>query len=155
MKQPRQRTEINQKYFLFLFVLFVEMSTQRIFSLLILFHLSIENVVDIRRQLLKLNEQTQGRGREKLTKRQCQALYPDGNDSTLFFEIEEKLGSLDKAETLLVLCKYDFTLARSIAEEAASLFHCNMKFFENLYEKFDKNVNKVMEYLRKFKNHQP
>ena len=79
------------------------------------------NVVDIRRQLLKLNEQNQVNRSEKLTKRQCRALYPDGNDSTLFFEIEEKLGSLNKAETLLVLCKYDFSLARSIAEEAASL----------------------------------
>ena len=102
-----------------------------------------------------MNEQSQGGGSEKLTKRQCQTLYPDGNDSTLFFEIQKKLGSLDKAETLLALCKYDFTLARSVGEEAASLFHCNMKFFKNLYDKFDKNVNEVMNYLRKFKNHQP
>ena len=65
------------------------------------------------------------------------------------------MGSIDKAETLLVLCKYDFTLARSIAEEAASLFHCNMKFFKSIYGKFDKDANKVIEYLRKFKNHQP
>ena len=115
----------------------------------------IENVVDIRRQLLKLYEQSQGKGSEKLTKRQSQALYPDGNDGLLFFEIEKKLRSLSKAETLLILCKYDFSLARSIAEEAASLFHCNMKFFKNLYEKFDKDVNEVMKYLRKFKNHQP
>ena len=115
------------------------------------FHLFIENVVDIRRQLLKLNEQSQWKGCEKLTKRQCQALYPDGNDSTLFFDIQEKLGSLSKAETLLVLCNYDFTLAHSIAEEAALLFHCNMKLLKSLYKKFNKNIDKVLDFLRKFK----
>ena len=145
----------NKNYFL-IFICFARRNVHTTyFFLSITCHLFSENVIDIRRQLLKLNEQSQGRGSEKLTKRQCQTLYPDGNDSTLFFEIEEKLGSLSKAETLLVLCKYDFTLARSIAEEAASLFHCNMKLFKSLYEKFDKDANKVMEYLRKFKNHQP
>ena len=147
----------NKKYFLFfIFICFVCRNVHTAyFFLSISFCLIIENVVDIRQQLLKLNEQSQGKGSEKLTKRQCQALYPDGNDSTLFFEIEKKLKSLGKAETLLVLCKYDFSLARSIAEEAASLFHCNMKLLKNLYEKFDKNANKVMDYLRKFKEHQP
>ena len=124
------------------------MSTQRI---PFFFYFFTVNVVDVRRQLLKLNEQSQWRGGEKLTKRQCQALYPDGNDSTLFFEIEEKLGSLNKAETLLVLCNYDFTLAHSIAEEAALLFHCNMKLLKSLYKKFNKNVDKVLDFLRKFK----
>ena len=143
----------NYIYFLFLFVLFVEMSTQRISFLQI--HLFTENAVDIRRQLSRLNEQSQGRGSEKLTKRQCQALYPDGKNRVLFLEIEEKLGSLNKTETLLFLYKYDFSLACSIAEEATSPFHCNMKPFKSLYEKFDKNANRVMDCLRKFKEHQP
>ena len=109
--------------------------------------------MDIRKQLLQLFEQNQRTASEKLTKRQCQAFYPDGSDSALFFEIQERLGSLGKAEILLVLCDYDFSLAHSIAKEAASLFHCNMEFLKNLYKKFDKDINKVVEYLRKFKEH--
>ena len=67
------------------------------------------------------------------------------------FDIQEKLGSLNKAETILVLCNYDFTLAHSIAEEAALLFHCNMKLLKSLYKKFNKNIDKVLDFLRKFK----
>ena len=105
-------------------------------------------------QLLQLSEQNQRNMSEKFTKQQCQAFYPDENDSTLFFEIQERLGSLGKAETLLVLCDYDFPLARSIAEEATSLFHCNMKLLKSLYKRFGKDINKVVEYLRKFKKYQ-
>ena len=70
-------------------------------------------------------KQSKGNVSEKLTKRRCQTIYPDRNDNTLFSKIEKKLGSLNKTETFLTLCKYDFSLARSIAEEAASLFHCS------------------------------
>ena len=127
----------------------------------VFFHFShpvIDNVVDQQQQsqqLQQLQDFTPQNADGKLSEQKCNELYPDGNDSTLFFEIEKKLGSLNKAETLLVLCNYDFILAHSIADEAASLFHCNMKFFKGLYEKFDRNANKVMEYLRKFKKHQP
>ena len=103
---------------------------------------------------MQLSEQSQRNASEKLTKRQCQAIYPDGSDSTLFFEIQERSGSLSKAETLLVLCDYDFPLARSIAEEAASLFHCSIKLLKSLHKRFNKDINKVVEYLRKFKKHQ-
>ena len=145
--------------YIFLFVLLVRFTCSSKCSDNVLlsfssFHLIVGDVVDIRWQLWLLTEQSQRTGSEKLAKRQCQALYPDGNDSKLFFEIEEKLGSLDKAETLLVLCKYDFTLARSIAEEAASLFHCNMKLLKSLCKEFGENISDVLKYLRKFKEQQ-
>ena len=57
------------------------------------------------------------------------------------------MGSLGKAEILLVLCDYDISRAHSIAEEAASLFHCNMEFLKSLHKRFDKDINKVLEYL--------
>ena len=55
--------------------------------------LNFENIQAIRNGILHisrfLDEQSQERGSEKLTKRQCQALYPDGNDSTLFFDMKK------------------------------------------------------------------
>lgn len=70
---------------------------------------------------------------EKLSKTQCQSIYPNGNDAFTFFDLEHKLGSRDKAEKLLVRCRYDFPAANEIA----TLCHSNFHFAENIIERFD------------------
>ena len=113
-------------------------------------HLFIENVVDIRRQLLKLNEQNQGKGSEKLTKRQCQAIYPDGNDGLLFSELQMKIGNRDKTEKFLYACNYDFI----IANELSSLCHFNFIFLMNIIERFGGDYKEACLYLRNVRNSQ-
>ena len=118
-------------------------------------HLAIDNVVNIRQQLRQLQDYAQRNADGKLGKQECNRLYPGGNKGRIFFEIQQRVCLFVKAQALLRLCAYDFALARSAAEEAASLFYCDMELLKRLCKSFDKDVNKALEYLRKFKEHQP
>ena len=88
---------------------------------------------------------------KKLTKQQCQAIYPDGNDGLLFFGLQMKFLSRAKAEKFLYACNYDF----AIANELSALCHFNFFFLMNIIERFDGDYKEACLYLRKFKNHQP
>ena len=118
-------------------------------------HLVIDNVVNIRQQLYQLRDYAQRNADGKLGKQECNRLYPGGNKGRIVFEIQQRVCLFGKAESLIRLCGYDFALARAVAEEAASLFYCDMELLKRLCESFDEDVNKALEYLRKFKEHQP
>ena len=120
------------------------------FFLSISFHLFVENVVDIRRQLLKLEDQDQWNMDKKLTKRQCQAIYPDGTDGSLFFELQMKFLSRAKAEKFLYACNYDF----AIANELSALCHFNFFFLMNIIEHFGGDYKEACLYLRNVRNSQ-
>ena len=100
---------------------------------------------------MQLSEQNQRIASEKLTKRQCQSFYPDGDDGSTFFELETNFGSRDKVEELLVLCGYDF----AVASDLATLCHYNFRAVKDFVGRFGNNSEIAREYLKRCKNAQP
>ena len=91
----------------------------------------------------------------KLTSKQCQVLYPVQEERSIYYKLENEFGPRANAELILSLCDYDFELAQSIAEQAVSLFHGNVKLIEELYERFSGDLRKGISYLSDFKRNFP
>ena len=76
-------------------------------------------------------------------------------EGEVYSKLESAFNSRANAESILSLCDYDFELARSIAEQAVSLFHGNAKLIEELYERFSGDLRKGISYLSDFKRNLP